>query len=261
MRAEACKNRAAAPCRPPGVVSGYFSDEQSPPTRRTELTRSFDAGCADIDPGADVVGAPVVPVVPAVELDEVSSVPVTSTFFPTFMLLSSDVVPSSAYVVPDAALRGVVAPVVPVVPAVEPVDAVPLELAFVKMKDAPFPDPDVVRDGAVPAVVVPPVVPVVLDVALMSPCCKHPVTVIVPLCAPRAAVCGELVAVCVGGCCAATSAAKPNAIANSAPAPLICASFSYVSTAGTVQIAGPCRRWRRLRLMMASRSDHVRSTD
>ena len=90
----ACKIRAAAPCRPPGIAIGYFSAEQSPPTTRTELTRSFCAGCADIEPGA-VVGAPVVPVVPAVELDEVSSVPVTSTFLPTFMLLSSDAVPSS----------------------------------------------------------------------------------------------------------------------------------------------------------------------
>jgi len=229
----ACKIRAAAPCRPPGIVTGYFSAEQSPPTTRTELTRSFCAGCAgcaDIEHGA-VVGAPVVPAVPAVELDEVSSVPVTSTFLPTFMLLSSDAVPSRAYVVPDTALRGVVAPlvvapVVPVVPAVEPVaDPDALELAFVRMNDAPLPDPDVVRDGGVPAVVVAPVVPVVPGVAFMSPCCRHPVTVIVPLCAPRVAVCGEGGVVCAGGSCAATSAAHPNAIANSAPARLIYASL------------------------------------
>jgi len=219
-----------------------------------------DAGGALVVPAVD-------PVVPAVAADELaSSMPVTSTRLPT-LASRSDELPSSTYVVPvDAPARDelgapLVVPVVPVVPAVVPavepvVDPAVLDMAFVKMNDAPLPEPDVVRDGGVPAVVVAPVVPEVPVVVLMSPRCRHPVTVIVPLC-PLRVVCGELVVVV----CAATTAAQPNAIATIAPARLIYSSLLCVSTRCALQAVGLCRTWRRLRHMMPSRSDHVRSTD
>ena len=125
-------------------------------------------------------------------------------------------------------------PAVPVVPAVEPGDPEALGVAFARMNDALFPDPDVERDGGVPAVA-PPVVPV----ALASPRSRHPTTVIVPLWPARGAVCGELGGVWVGGSWAATKAAQPNAIASSAPARLISASLFLVSTRGMVQATGP----------------------
>ena len=89
-----------------------------------------------------------------------------------------------------------VAPPAVVPPAVEPAvdplrdpDELPM-LAFVRMNDAPFPLPDVERDALgldVGLLLVEPVVPVA---AAPSPDCKQPVTVIVPLCAERFALCG-----------------------------------------------------------------------
>src|SRR5262245_64816146 len=93
------------------------------------------------------------------------------------------------------------------------------------MKDALFADPVVERDGGVPAVVAPPVVPVVLGE--LSLCCRHPTTVIAPLC-PARGVCGELGVVCFGGSCAATSATHPKAIAAIDPAILISASIFFI---------------------------------
>ena len=68
--------------------------------------------------------------------------------------------------------------VAPAVPLVEP--AAPAGLAFVRMNDAPELDPDGVRDAVDPEVepLVVPLVPVVLPV---SPRCRQPTTVMVPL--------------------------------------------------------------------------------
>jgi len=80
-----------------------------------------------------------------------------------------------------------VVPAVELVPAVLPVELVPeVELlpmlAFVKMNDAPAPDPEPVLDAVEPVVADPLVAPVVPVVPPMSPRCRQPVTVIVPLC-------------------------------------------------------------------------------
>ena len=110
-----------------------------------------------------------------------------------------------------------VAPPAVAPPAVEP-DAVPLVdeplrdpdelpmLAFVRMNDAAFPLPDVERDALVPAVEVPPVDPDVPVAPEPSPCCRQPVTVIVPLCCDPDGWVLPL--------CAATIAVHPNPIAN-----------------------------------------------
>jgi hypothetical protein len=83
-----------------------------------------------------------------------------------------------------------VAPAVPAVPDVVP-DVLPAvepdvpelldELAFVRMNDAPEPDPDWLRDAVEPVDDVPLVDPAVPVAPLMSPRCRHPVTVMVPL--------------------------------------------------------------------------------
>ena len=136
----------------------------------------------------------------------VSSVPVTSTFLLVFDESSDWAEPGSRiYVEPEPmpAADELAEPVVPaavepllVVPEVVPVRGVvelpePLDmLAFVRMNDAPFPLPDVERDALgldVGLLLVEPVVPVA---AAPSPDCKQPVTVIVPLCAERFALCG-----------------------------------------------------------------------
>jgi hypothetical protein len=203
---EGCRNRAgrAANDRPPGCA-GYFSlAAQSLPITRTELTRTRGAfDCIEPlgDPLVvpDVVVPDVEPVVPAAlpavpddgEPDELfSSVPVTSTRLPTFDIKSDELL-SSTYVdpmVPRVADVPLVVPEVPaaVDPVVElvPLDVEPvllLEVAFVRMKDAPVPDPDCDRDAVDPAVVDPPVVPLVPVVPVMSPRCRHPTRVTVPV--------------------------------------------------------------------------------
>jgi hypothetical protein len=173
--------------------------EQSLPITRTELTRTRGAfDCIEPLVVPDVVVPDVEPVVPAAvpavpddgEPDELlSSVPVTSTRLPTFELKSDEAL-SSTYVdpmVPRVADVPLVAPEVPAV--VEPVELVPvdaepvlpLEVAFVRMKDAPAPDPDCDRDAVDPAVVDPPVVPLVPVVFVMSARCRHPTRVTVPV--------------------------------------------------------------------------------
>jgi len=188
------------------MSGGYFSlAEQSLPITRTELTRSRGALDGDIAPLAEPLPvalvdpavpdavldeAPVVPVVPG-DAEALSTDPVTSTRLPT-LDDRSDEAPSSTYVVPALGCALGMLPVVPAVPAVVPdvelvpVDAVdpplPLEVAFVKMNDAPALDPEDVR-GAVPDVADPPVVPVVFVAVVMSPRCRQPATVIEPPCA------------------------------------------------------------------------------
>src|SRR5690349_5848110 len=108
----------------------------------------------------------------------------------------------------------------PVVPAVEPPDVDPdvlPMLAFVKMNDAPEPDPEPLRDAVEPDDVDPLVDPAVPVIPLASPRCKQPVTVMVPFCMPDlGVVCDELL-VCGSLVCAATIAAQPKPIANAAP--------------------------------------------
>jgi hypothetical protein len=174
--------------------------EQSLPITRTELTRTRGAfDCIEPLVVPDVVVPDVEPVVPAAlpavpdegEPDELfSSVPVTSTRLPTFELKSDEAL-SSTYVdpmVPRVADVPLVVPEVPAVvdPVVElvPVDAEPvppLEVAFVRMKDAPAPDPDCDRDAVDPAAVDPPVVPLVPVVFVMSARCRQPTRVTVPV--------------------------------------------------------------------------------
>jgi hypothetical protein len=118
-----------------------------------------------------------------------------------------------------------VAPPAVVPPAVEPAvdplrdpDELPM-LAFVRMNDGAFPLPDVERDALAPAVEVPAVDPDVPVAPAVSPCCKQPVTVIVPLCCDPD---GWLLLLC-----AATIAVHPKPIANIHAARFIDASCSY----------------------------------
>ena len=120
--------------------------------------------------------------------------------------------PAAPAVVPPAVEPLLVVPeVVPVrgvVELVEPLDM----LAFVKMKDAVLALPDVERDALVPDVELPPVEPVVPVAPAPSPCCRQPVTVIVPVCPDRfAPLCGD---VWLLPACAATIAVHPKPIAN-----------------------------------------------
>ncbi|HKB13937.1 MAG TPA: hypothetical protein VKD69_24905 [Vicinamibacterales bacterium] len=149
---------------------------------------------------------PVVPPVLLLPLDDelLSIVPVTSTFLFVFEESCDCADPgSSTYVVPELELLEpevappAVAPPAVVPPAVEPAlggvrlvpDELPLDmLAFVRMKDAALPLPDVERDVLVPPAAVPPVDPVVPVAPLESPCCRQPTTVTVPL---FAAVCWD----------------------------------------------------------------------
>ena len=126
-----------------------------------------------------------------------------------------------------------VEPAVPAVvdPAAEPVD-VPGEplptVAFVKTNDAPELDPDGVRDAVEPDVdplVAPLVVPVVPVALPMSPRCRQPTTVIVPVFSPDlGAVCVDPL-VCGLPLCAAATAAHAKPIANTAPTLFIEASL------------------------------------
>jgi hypothetical protein len=137
---------------------------------------------------------------------------------------------------PPAVLPLLVDPVEPAVdPLVEPepepeADELPEPLdmlAFVRMNDAPFPLPDVERDALVPDVELPPVDPVVPVAPPMSPDCRQPVTVIVPLCPDR------LEPLCCDPdvwplpLCAATIAVHPTPIANIHAARFMKASSSY----------------------------------
>jgi len=120
-----------------------------------------------------------------------------------------------------------VVPAVELVPAVLPVELVPdVELlpmlAFVKMNDAPEPDPDGVRDAVEPDAVDPAADPVVPVVLLASPRCRQPTTVIVPLCDDLAEDCD----VCGVASCAATNAAQANPIAKVTPTRFIYASLA-----------------------------------
>jgi hypothetical protein len=128
-------------------------------------------------------------------------------------------------------------------PAVELVDPEELlaGLAFVKMNDAPELDPDGVRDAVEPVVepLVVPLVPVALPI---SPRCRQPTTVMVPLGLPDLAevcvdplVCGLLV-------CAAATAAHANPIANIAPALFIDASLFMNRRGGVLQESFATRR-------------------
>jgi hypothetical protein len=118
----------------------------------------------------------------------------------------------------------------PAVPEVEPAaepaappgaadEAGPM-LAFVRMNDAPAPDPDPVRDAGDPGVVEP-VVPVAPPV---SPRCRQPVTVMVSAEPVLLGGCCEL-PVCGLLVCAATIAAHPKPMANATPALFIDASI------------------------------------
>jgi hypothetical protein len=190
--------------RPPGR-DGYRLLPQSLPTTRTELTRRCCAFAIEADPlvvPPEPVAEPAVeplvvpPAVEPVDPDDIellASVPVTSTRLPTSFVRSAES-PSSVYVVPMVLLlpardAAEPLPVVPeVLPAVEPVvdpvadDEPEPMLAFVKMNDAPAPDPEPVLDAVEPVVADPLVAPVVPVVPPMSPRCRQPVTVIVPLC-------------------------------------------------------------------------------
>src|SRR3954468_7039634 len=124
---------------------------------------------------------------------------------------------------PPAVLPLLVDPVEPAVdPLVEPepepeADELPEPLdmlAFVRMNDAPFPLPDVERDALVPDVELPPVDPVVPVAPPMSPDCRQPVTVIVPLCPDRLEPLCCDPEVWLLPLCAATIAVHPTPIAN-----------------------------------------------
>lgn len=126
-----------------------------------------------------------------------------------------------------------VVPAVEAVPAVLPVAELPVVepaaedellpmLAFVKMNDAPEPDPDGVRDAVEPDAVEPAADPVVPVAPLASPRCRQPTTVIVPLCDDLAEDCG----VCGVPSCAATSAAQAKPIAKVTPTRFIYASLA-----------------------------------
>src|SRR4051812_5842286 len=137
---------------------------------------------------------------------------------------------------PPAVLPLLVDPVEPAVdPLVEPEpepepDELPEPLdmlAFVRMNDAPFPLPDVERDAPVPDVELPPVDPVVPVAPPMSPDCRQPVTVIVPLCPDRLEPLCCDPDVWLLPLCAATIAVHPTPIANIHAARFIKASSSY----------------------------------
>jgi hypothetical protein len=100
-------------------------------------------------------------------------------------------------------------------------------LAFVRMNDAPFPLPDAERDALVPDVELPLVDPDVPVAPPMSPDCRQPVTVIVPLCPDRfEPLCCDP-EVWLLPLCAATIAVHPTPIANIHAARFIKASSSY----------------------------------
>jgi hypothetical protein len=130
----------------------------------------------------------------------------------------------------------------PVVPAeLVPVDAVEplllLEVAFVRMNDAPAPDPVGVRD-VVPDVVDPPVVPVAPVVLVMSARCRHPTTVSIPVCIVFfALVCCDGSVVCALPLSAATTAAHANPTANIAPTRFIDPSWIYGHGLGCKAVA------------------------
>jgi hypothetical protein len=139
------------------------------------------------------------PAAPALELELLlSSVPVTSTFlFASDASDDCDVPGSRMYVFPampdELVLPDPLVPaVLPAAPAVEPDELPEPIVAFVRMNDAPLPAPDAERD-ALGAAVVPPVEPDVPVAPAVSPDCRHPVTVIVPLCGDRLCDDAELV--------------------------------------------------------------------